>query len=443
MTTRTFRALLTAALPALLPAVGHAGTDPDALFERARHDGVPLAEISGRDGLSAWVGDAGQPAMPRLQHGDAPSGLHGQWTWRDEPGGWRVRLGATLQRPEAGSALPVATLEGSELSLPLGAGRLYLSQQRRHWGPGWVGSLILDGRAPPLAAAGWRKADEQPFHTPWLRWLGPWQADVFMGSLGAHEQPRRPWLIGMRLAVQPLEGLTIGLSRTLQWGGRGRDQSLTSFWHALTGRDNVGDRGIDAANEPGNQMAGYDLHYHHAGDGAFSDWSAYLQGVGEDEAGGLPSKLLWLAGADTGGRLGLGDDAGADAGRWRAFVEWADTGMRHAFGTLQPGAYRHPAFARGYTQYGVNLGHPIGGDATLVSVGGLLGSRNAQLVAMFHRGRALQGSQYFTPGERLWGASLALSAPDSAAWRWGASLNALRHGGRNERSAQAWLGTGW
>lgn len=431
MTTKKMCALLMAALPALAKA----GPLLDEMLQQRLGSDPPAARLVPRDGITGWVGDHGQPDMPRLQQGNAASGLHAQWTWRDEPGGLRVRLGATLQDPDRGSRLPLASLEGSEISLPLGMGRVYLSQERRHWGPGWMGSLVLDGNAPPIAAAGWRKDDDRPFESRWLRWMGPWQADVFMGSLGAHAQPRRPWLVGMRLAVAPVEGWTLGLSRAMQWGGRGRDQSLSSFWKGLVGKDNVGDDGIDLNNQPGNQMSGFDLRYHHAAEGGSGDWSAYMQAIGEDEAGGLPSKMLWLAGADVGGMAG--------AGRWRAFVEWADTGMRHAFGDFQPGAYRHGAFARGFTQHGVNLGHPIGGDATLVSVGGLLGTSAAQVVAVLHRGRALEGSQYFTPGERLWGASLAVNAPEAAAWRWGAAVNALRRSGQNELSAQAWLGRGW
>jgi hypothetical protein len=435
---------LCALLIAALPAMVLAGPSLDTLLQQRLGDAPLAADAVARDGFSVWVGDHGMPAMPRLQAGDAPSGVHAEWTWRDEPEGLRLRLGATLQHPDRDSLLPVATLEGSELSAPLGAGRVYLSQQRRQWGPGWMGSLILDGNAPPIAAIGWHKTDQRRPETSWLRWLGPWQADMFMGSLGGHAQPRRPWLIGMRLAVEPLEGWTLGLSRTIEWGGRGRDQSLRSLWRALSGNDNVGENGIDEHNQPGNQMAGFDLRYHHAArDKGAVDWSAYAQAVGEDEAGGLPSKMLVLAGADVGGRLSSAEGSGG-AGRWRAFVEWADTGMRHGTGgEFQPGAYRHSAFARGYSQYGVNLGHPIGGDATLLSVGGLLGSGAAQVVAVLHRGRALEGSQYFVPGERLWGASLALQAPEAAAWRWGAAFNALRHSGRNEVSSQAWLGRAW
>ncbi len=123
--------------------------------------------------------------------------------------------------------------------------------------PGWTGSLILDGAAPPLAAVGWRRPLPQVSSSPWLQWMGPWMADVFFGRLFGHD-PRLPALIGLRLQLQPFDRLQLGLSRTLQWGGHGRDESFESLMHGLIGWDNVGTRGITADNQPGNQLGGFD-----------------------------------------------------------------------------------------------------------------------------------------------------------------------------------------
>ena len=185
------------------------------------------------------------------------------------------------------------------------AGEWYASVQRRNWGPGWTGSLILDGAAPPLAAIGWRRPQPLASSSPWWQWLGPWTADFFVGQLAGHQQPERPALIGMRLQLQPVDGLQLGLSRTLQWGGRGRDESARSLLHGLLGMDNKGTSGITTENEPGNQLGGFDWRWQWPGERGYA---FYGQLIGEDENGYLPSAYIVQAGLEARAVL-----AGADA----------------------------------------------------------------------------------------------------------------------------------
>ena len=63
------------------------------------------------------------------------------------------------------------TFDESSISAPFGAGRIYASVERRHWGPSWTGSLILDAGARPLPAVGWRKDDSRPFVDAPFSWL--------------------------------------------------------------------------------------------------------------------------------------------------------------------------------------------------------------------------------------------------------------------------------
>lgn len=345
---------------AVAAGAAHAAPSIDWQLERHRSlaegRAVPAAALQvapAMDGGQAWAGTRHRLAGPMLNAGDAGTGLRLGHTLANAPQGWRVRLGAAWSHPRTRTGLPGFSLEGSELSHPLGAGRVYLSQERRHWGPGWVGSLVLDGAAPPLAAAGWRKMDDRAFESRWLSWLGPWGADFFVGGLAGHEQPDRPWLVGMRVTVQPLQGLELGLSRTMQWGGRGRDESLRGFLRALAGEDNA--EPGQAFQEPGNQLAGYDVRYGWQGASGGS-WAVYGQAIGEDEAGGLPYKFLLTGGLELGGRWAGSRERGLPGATWRVFVEWSDTGMKHAYATHQPGAYRHHLFARGYTHHRQVLG---------------------------------------------------------------------------------------
>lgn len=411
----------------------------DWMLARHRLPSGTLQTAPALDGGFAWLGDSRALPMPMVLEGGVGSGLRVGRTLIERTDGLRLRLGAVLARPPSGSGLPTATLEGFELSAPLGVGRAYLSQQRRHWGPGWMGSLLLDGAAPPIAAVGWRKDDDEPFETRWLRWIGPWNADFFFGGLAGHSEPEHPWFIGMRVTAQPLSGLEIGLSRTIQWGGAGRDESLSSLWNALRGRDNVGGSGISQSNEPGNQLAGFDVRYAHAvGIGRVA--AVYLQAIGEDEAHNLPSKYLVSAGVELAGRFAPGGGAPWSGYSWRVFGEWSDTGMRHAYDTHQPGAYRHGVYRQGYTHYRQMLGHPAGGDVTLGSLGAIFDGPRASLVAVLHAGRALKGAQAFTAGERIRGLGLGVSVP----WRdlrLGAAIDVLHDGSSHRHYGQ--LSAGW
>jgi hypothetical protein len=115
-------------------------------------------------------------------------GFQGLLTVYDQPQ-FLVRLGAGWANVRTTRAAPPIqegpvqrwNLDGSEFAWRHDGGEWYASMQRRNWGPGWTGSLILDGAAPPLAAIGWRRAQPLTSDSPWLRWMGPWTADVFFG----------------------------------------------------------------------------------------------------------------------------------------------------------------------------------------------------------------------------------------------------------------------
>src|SRR5688500_12829974 len=223
-----------------------------------------LAPITPRDGLTV-AAEGPSVDMPWIVsppvRGDG--GVQALRTVHDEPHFlFRVGAGYAAVR-STGGAPPLQpaparrwNVEGSALALRHDGGEVYASMERRNWGPGWTGSLILDGASQPVAALGWRRSTPQRSDHPWLQWMGPWSADVFFGRLFGHDDPRRPALIGMRLQVQPFENFQFGLSRALQWGGRGRQESLPSLMRGLLGWDNAGTRGITSDNQPGNQLAG-------------------------------------------------------------------------------------------------------------------------------------------------------------------------------------------
>jgi len=378
------------------PTLEHA-VARDEVLERGSWS--TLAPLMPTAGLTFAAGGP-RPDTPSLVAEELP-GIGGV-RWQSGAfvrGAWRLQAGLAWRRTRE----PRIGLEGTALVYELGeadgASELYASMQRRHWGPGWVGSLILDGAAPAVPALGWRRTIVQRSSNPWLEWIGPWGADAFFGRLQGHVTPARPYLLGMRIQLSPNDRLDIGLSRTMQWGGRGRDESSSSLLNALLGNDNVGFDGITRDNEPGNQLAGVDLRW--VAD-PVSQTAFYLQIVGEDEAGHLPSRNMLLVGADA--------RVPTASGQLRFFAEFADLLAGRISDDARPlAAYRHSVYAQGYTQEGFSLGHAVGGDSRLASAGWLYRTDTWQAIVVASAGSAEPTAQFFSRG-RILGLNASLQA---------------------------------
>jgi hypothetical protein len=427
------------ALATLLVTEANAGLSLDQALARHRalHDSdeghsPAFALLSApRDGVAPVLGgpDEAVPFLlePALHGRGGASVVATPFERRDGRRGAALRLGLNWHE----GATTADALEGSELSLSAGSGQAYVSVEPRHWGPGWVGSLILDAAAEPVPAVGWRKTAPSAFPVPWLAWLGPWNADFFIGRLRGHDEPARPQLMGIRLQVRPLPGLEVGASRTMQWGGKGRDNSLKALGTALVGRDN----GPDAASDPGNQLAGFDVRYSAPlGNGRAA---VYGQFIGEDEAGMMPSQWIGLAGLEWA-------PARAGARSMRFFAEYADLvagGMTNDphYGS----AYRHHTYREGYTNAGLPLGHAIGGDARLLSAGAVVDAGRLGGLVALHGGRAAETSQRFPPQARLAGLNAAASLQVDRGNRVGLAMWWWRAGSERSSALQAWWHTEW
>ena len=362
---------------------------------------TPLSlETTQPDGITFAIGGPGNDVPPLLRpqaRGDGGLQLRAHTSLFDDA--VQVRLGAAWW---PGDDHPYS-LDESSISTAFGRGRLYASVERRHWGPAWSNSLILDAGARPLPAVGWRKTDPRPFDTWLLSWLGPWNADFFAGELAERSGPRHPRLLGGRLQLMPVANLELGVSRAIQWGGSGRPETLRTFGKALLGIGDNTDAGNSNSQEPGNQLAGFDFRYTFRLAETRS-LAFYMQAIGEDEAGYRPSHYLGTFGADTGFRY-----AGASV---RVFLEYANTTCSGLFKSPLPGcAYRHYIYTDGYTQLGDPLGHPAGGDVRLASLGAYIDRGAWTGTLQLHRGSAYPTAQLYGKSGRLGGVDA------EAAWR--------------------------
>lgn len=410
------------------PSLDEALVRHRALFAPATGVGpTPIALDGGAsDDFTAAVGGPG---------GDVPTfvlpPLRGE-------GGARLRTRTVLLEGRVEAHLGVAwwasdsyplSFDESSLSTGLGAGRIYASVERRQWGPMWTGSLILDGGARPVPAIGWRKESPTAFASSLLRWLGPWQLDAFAGQITQRSGPSRPHLLGLRVQVMPLSGLELGVSGTLQWGGSGRPESLSSLLRAIGGQSNV-DPAHPSSEDPGNGLAGFDVRYTVAF-GERRTVAIYGQAIGEDEAGHLPSHYLGAAGVDTAFAL--------EAATARVFFERADTTIRGFYGApILGSAYRHYIYTDGYTQQGEPLAHPAAGDVVLNSLGVLVDAGAWTGTLMLHHGSAYQSAQLYPGGGHLEGVNGEVAWQVDPRSRVGLAVAHWREPQAKKTRAQLW-----
>ena len=225
------------------------------------------------------------------------------------------------------------------------------------WGPGNDGSLIRGDASIPVTGVTMQRDQQSAPTYQYLSWVGPWQYQLFAGQLDDYEAIPDAKLFGARLTANPLPWLELGASRTFMWGGESRPDSFSSFVDAVQGTK---DNGGNERGDPANQLAGFDARVQLS---SLINVPAgiYGQYVGEDEAGGLPAKNMYLAGVDY---------ASAAYGKpYQLYAEYADT---RTSGESKGISYDHSTYTDGYYQQGYPLGHALGGDAQSISVGGRL-----------------------------------------------------------------------
>lgn len=264
----------------------------------------------------------------------------------------KIRVNAEKnQRIDNGNKVNV---EGSYLAGKLWNQWLVAGQIPTYWGPAHDGSLIRGDASRPVYGFTAQRAEQKAFESKWLSWIGPWQYQAFAGQLDDYKAVPDAKLLGLRVTAQPLPYLELGASRILQWGGEGRSQSLSTLWDAIKGNDNF----YDGDDDKSNQIAGFDARLNlqpllNVPVGIYGHY------VGEDEAGMLPSKKMYQAGMDY--------SSSFRNMPYQVYAEWADTRTN---GNVKAISYTHYIYQDGYYQHGFPLGHAMGGDGQMYSVGG-------------------------------------------------------------------------
>lgn len=273
---------------------------------------------------------------------------------------WEMKLQANVKNDELIDDDSDVSFEGSYIAGTAANQWLIAGKIPAWWGPGNDGSLIRGDASIPVTGITMQRDTQTAPTNQYLNWVGPWQYQLFAGQLDDYEAIPDAKLFGARLTASPWEWLEVGASRTFMWGGEGRPESFSSFGDAILGtKDNEATAG-NTDNDPANQLGGFDAKIQLA-PLLNVPASVYGQYVGEDEAGGLPAKNMYLAGVDYASE--------AYGKPYQLYAEYADT---RSSGEVKGVSYDHFLYTDGYYQQGYPLGHSLGGDAESVSVGGKL-----------------------------------------------------------------------
>ncbi len=243
--------------------------------------------------------------------------------------------------------------DGSYIAQRLGNATVYAGYKTHWWGPGWVSAMSLSNNARPVLQIGIARAETAPFESPWLSWIGPWQAEFFIGLLDGPRAAKNTVYTGARFAFSPLPHLEIGFSRTTEMCGSGHEcKPLAGYFGLLND-----DKHVNLTNDE----ATIDLRY----SGAFAGWAyeIYTQAMNEDTSPFVHSGTSHLFGSSV--WVPIEDGVG------RLTFEYADslaTKNIWGGGIMHGTAYNNYDYVDGMRYRGRTLGFSLDSDSQLVSV---------------------------------------------------------------------------
>ena len=255
------------------------------------------------------------------------------------------------------------TYEGSYFAGVLGNWVLSVDQVSQWWGPGQDSSLALSNNAIAFPALRLSRHSTEAFASPWLAWIGPWSLTTYLGQQEHGNSMPGTNLWGMRVNFRPIESLEIGYSRTSQWGGGDRKESLSNLWDLLVSNvddaDDLND--LDHESESANQLGGIDVKWYleplfHV------PVNVYFETIGEAEGRGLSSHAMQLIGAEYSWHSNE---------YWqKIYIEVSDTtALCDDSGDISNCLYQSHSYPEGYRRYGYSMGSTYDNDAKATVIG--------------------------------------------------------------------------
>lgn len=280
-----------------------------------------------------------------------------------------LRVGSQPRLDNSDSQL---ALDGTYLSFLAGNWQLYGGLIDKWYGPGWTSSLTLSNNARPIPKFGLMRNNPHAFETPWLSWLGPWQFDTFVGVLNGPRIDTNTLLAALRLTLEPVRGLEIGIGRTSELCGK--NHSCNPI------KDEFHFSNSDSNPNPANDQATVDVKFTRSIGNV--SVSPYAQLMNEDTGPFTHANTSYLFGTSLAGPFGH------DGAQWRVTAEYTDTIAtlnwfsfdKHNFGA----AYNDVKYPDGMRYRGRSLGFSLDSDSRLFSLAGLLSSSSGWIYRLVY-----------------------------------------------------------
>lgn len=280
-----------------------------------------------------------------------------------------------------------------EVVASIGNAAISFGQTEMSWGTGHFGSLSQGNNAAPFTAL--RIQSVHPAHLPgFLRYLGPFRVDTFVGKLDHDRTFSYPWIAGQVISFRVVPNFELGFDHVIMFGGYSNNHYNTSgFLGRLTGF-NTG----NASQGNTNSRGGIFLKLHFP---SLRNAEVYQEMLGEDNLSGevpkIGSALPFLAVSYQGGVF---VPRVSDDGLTFARFEYAITEPNYS--THSDSLY--------WTYNNRLMGYPMGPNASRVdlSLGRWFDYRNSVTFDIFYTERAPRQSPGLTK-EHSGGFSLDLA----------------------------------
>ena len=225
----------------------------------------------------------------------------------------------------------------------------------RWWGPSHHASLILSNYSKSSPGLFIRSLEGFTSPLPLIRSFGKLNFSFFANQLENDRKIQNPFLIAGRLSFNPVNGLTIGLTRSIIFGGDGKDNSLKALWDSIRGDASTmkgkSDGNID------NELAGFDFKYSFSVRKAV--WSIYGQYIGEDGTDYWPWRTFYSFGSEW---------ILENKGLFKSIsIEYYDT-FYYGEDIGDNVIYEHRTYASGYRYNGNPIGAFIDGDSEYINL---------------------------------------------------------------------------
>ena len=244
--------------------------------------------------------------------------------------------------------------DNSYVAQKIGGAVLYAGYLTHWWGPGWISALSLSNNARPFPQIGIERDETSAFQTPWLSWLGPWQAEFMFGWLNDPRINKNTLYDALRFTANPAKGLEIGLSLTEEFCGTGHVcvpiKNITDFSNSNAHPNTINAEGV------------FDVHYSRAIGGV--PFEVYTQFMNEDSSPIVHSGTTHMVGGSVWLPL-MGNLA-------RVTAEYTDsvaTRNIFSFGTVLHGfSYNNGTYPDGMRYRGRTIGFSLDSDSTLLTL---------------------------------------------------------------------------